>query len=72
MLNLSMTTKRVITGAAVALLLAAVVNLYVIQAFGAHDRLVLAGAAMLLTISILTIGPSIREIADERERRRRR
>ena len=72
MTQLSMTTKRLITATALALLVAAIVNLYVIKAFGSHDRQVLAGTAMLLAISLLTIGPSIQEVAHERERRRRR
>lgn len=70
--HLPLTTKRLITGTALAVLMAAVANLYVTRAFGVHDRQVVVVAAILLTISIMYVGPSPQDVRDSRNRRRSR
>lgn len=70
--NLSLTSKRLITGAALVLLLGAIANLYITQIFSPHDRQIVVATAILLALSIMYIGPSPQEIRDYREQKRRR
>ena len=68
--NLSLTSKRLITGAALVLLLMAVANLYLTHLFDPHDRQIVVATAILLALSIMYIGPSPQEIRDYREQKR--
>lgn len=70
--NLSLKTKRLVTGSALALLIAAIANLYVTRIFGKHDRQIVVATAILLAIAIMYIGPSLQEIRDYRDQRRGR
>lgn len=70
--NLSLTSKQLITGAALALLMAAIANLYITQIFGLHDRQIVIATAVLLALSIMYIGPSPQEIRDYRKQKRMR
>jgi len=68
--RLSFTTRRVLSGVALAQLLFFVMNFYRFHLFGEYDRKALVVSAVLAGICLLFVGPTLEEQREYRAKRR--